>query len=160
VVAVVHNGVLFQDMRAALEEHSGRAALGPELGRIECGNVHGRRTYNTWTIEQRGPGRTGCHHGDAQGARSLGSSGPRSTQRRGSPSGGRGSLTTTTLAITKSGKKHIIPLGLFGEEVPRRGRQQRAEWGERGEWVVSYTNGDLSFGGRRLTYDFGVRASA
>ncbi len=60
------------------------------------------------------------------------------------------------LTTTKSKKKRIIPLGPFGEQVLAAWeRRQRAEWGELGEWVVSYTNGDVPFSARTLTNDFG-----
>ena len=60
------------------------------------------------------------------------------------------------LTGTKSGKKRIIPLGPFGEQVLATWeRHQRAEWGELGEWVVSYINGDVPFSARTLTADFG-----
>jgi integrase len=60
------------------------------------------------------------------------------------------------LTTTKSKKKRIIPLGPFGEQVlATYERHQKAEWGELGEWVVSYTNGDVPFSARTLTSDFG-----
>ncbi len=60
------------------------------------------------------------------------------------------------LTTTKSGKKRTIPLGPFGEQVLATWEaKQRAEWGELGEWVVSYTNGDDPFSARTLTADFG-----
>jgi integrase len=60
------------------------------------------------------------------------------------------------LTTTKSKKKRIIPLGPFGEQVLADWEaHQRAEWGELGEWVVSYTNGDAPFSARTLTADFG-----
>ena len=60
------------------------------------------------------------------------------------------------LTGTKSGKKRIIPLGPFGEQVLADWEaHQKAEWGELGEWVVSYTNGDDPFSARTLTADFG-----
>ncbi len=60
------------------------------------------------------------------------------------------------LGTTKSKKKRIIPLGPFGEQVLATWeRHQRAEWGELGEWVVSYVNGDVPFSARTLTADFG-----
>ena len=60
------------------------------------------------------------------------------------------------LRPTKSGDKRTIPLGPFGEQVLAGwASKQRAEWGELGEWVVSYDNGDTPFSARTLTADFG-----
>jgi len=65
------------------------------------------------------------------------------------------------LSTPKSGKKRTIPLGPFGEEVLADWEaKQRAEWGELGEWVVSYTNGDTPFSARALTHDFGRLAKS
>jgi integrase len=48
------------------------------------------------------------------------------------------------LTTTKSGKKRTIPLGPFGEELLAAWEaRQRAEWGELGEWVISWVNGDV-----------------
>jgi integrase len=60
------------------------------------------------------------------------------------------------LTTTKSKKSRRIPLGPFGEQVlASYERHQRAAWGELGEWIVSYTNGDTPFSARTLTSDFG-----
>lgn len=51
------------------------------------------------------------------------------------------------LTTTKSGKKRTIPLGPFGEELLAAWEaRQRAEWGELGEWVISWVNGECRSG--------------
>lgn len=65
------------------------------------------------------------------------------------------------LSTPKSGKKRTIPLGPFGEQVLADWEaKQRAEWGELGEWVVSWVNGDEPFSARALTHDFGRLAKS
>jgi integrase len=59
------------------------------------------------------------------------------------------------LSTTKSRKKRTIPLGPFGEQVlATYERGLRGEWGELGEWVISYDGGDTPFSARTLTTDF------